>query len=88
MVNKILNERFICFELSKTKANNTNFLINKPVSQYNSRLDWSRDEFCQSLFENPGPKPVLFVSKAIINNYCSSVSTAKQAYIFVFRNFY
>ena len=34
-------------------------------SQYGSRLDWSRDEFSQLLYENPGPKPVLFVSKAI-----------------------
>ena len=29
-------------------------------------MDWSRDEFCQSLHENPGQKPVLFVSKAIM----------------------
>ena len=28
-------------------------------------LDRSRDEFCQSLYENPGPKSVLLVSKAI-----------------------
>ena len=56
---------FIHFELSKTKTNNTDFRTGKP--QYGPRLDWSRDEFCQSLYENPGPKHVLFVSKTIIH---------------------
>ena len=51
---------FIDFELSKTKANNTDFRTGKPVDTP------PRDEFCQSLYENPGPKPVLFVSKTII----------------------
>ena len=32
------------------------------------RFDWSRDEFCKPLYENLGPKPVLFVSKARIDN--------------------
>ena len=57
---------FIHFELSKTKANNTNFRTGKPVS---TAPDWTgraRDEFCQSLYENPDPKPVMFVRKAIM----------------------
>ena len=41
----------------------------RQVSQYGSRLDWSRDEFYESLYENPGPKPVLAFSKAIISIY-------------------
>ena len=46
----------------------------RQASKYGSRFDWSHDEFCQSLCENPGPKskPILFVSKEIkvrIANY-------------------
>ena len=37
-VNKILNELFIHFELSKTKANNTDFRTVKPV---NTAPDWT-----------------------------------------------
>ena len=58
---KFLVNCFIHFELSKTLVNKTDFR-----SQYGFRLDWPRDEFCQSLYKNPCRKPVLFVSKAIM----------------------
>ena len=56
---------FVHFELSKTDVNNTNFPSRKPV---NTAPDWtghvtSSVNHCE---ENPGPKLVLFVSKAII----------------------
>ena len=54
---------FIHFELSKLGQQYE--FSNRQASQYGSRLDWSRDKFCQSLYENPSPKPVLFVGKAI-----------------------
>ena len=68
MVNKVLIEVFYMFQLQQNLAQQYGFL-NRQASQYNSMLDWSRDEFCQSLYENPGPKTVLFVSKAIITIY-------------------
>ena len=63
MVNKILNELFYPFRAQQKRPT---IRIFKLVSQsIRLGLDWSRDEFYQSLYENPGPKPVLFVDKAI-----------------------
>ena len=62
------------------------FLSWYQASQYGSRLDWSRDEFCQSLYENSGPKPVLFVSKAITGNIGLFVPVTKRL-IGLFKHF-
>ena len=57
---------FIHLDVSKIKANNTDFRTGKPV---NTAPDWTGHvTSSDSLYENPGPKPVLFVSKAIISN--------------------
>ena len=53
--------------------------LDRQASQYGSRLDWSRDEFRQSLCENPGQKPVLFVSKAIKEYIVRSLFNAENA---------
>ena len=65
MVNKVSSELFFPFRAQQNLDQQYGF-SDRQASQYGSRLDWSRDEFCQSLYENPGPKPILFVSKAII----------------------
>ena len=55
---------FIHFEFSKTKANNTDFRTGKPV---NTAPDWTGHMTSSANhYDNPGPKPVLFVSKATI----------------------
>ena len=64
-VNNVLNELFYPFRAQQNKGQQYEF-SDRQASQYDSRLDWSRDEFYQSLYENPDPKPVLFVSKAIM----------------------
>ena len=58
MANKVLSELFYPFRAQHN-------LRQQKASQYVLKLDWSRDEFCQSLYENPGPKHVMFVRKAI-----------------------
>ena len=68
MVNKVLNELFYPFRDRQNSGQHNGF-SNWQASQYGSKLDWSRDEFCQSLYENRGPKPALFVSKAVIGKY-------------------
>ena len=61
-------------ELTETLGQQYEF-SDQQASQYFSRLNWSRDEFCQSLYENPGLKPVLSVSMAII---ISSIMSLNQ----------
>ena len=57
---------FIHFKLSKTKGKNTGFQTSKPV---NMVPDWTGHLLSSANdYENPGPKPVLFVSKAIIDH--------------------
>ena len=65
-VNKVQSELSYSFRVQQNFAQQYGFL-DRQASQYDSRLDWSREKFCQSLYENPGPKPLLFVSKAIKN---------------------
>ena len=63
-VNKILSELFYQFRAQQYLGQQYGF-SDRQASQYGSRLDWSRDEFYQSLYENPGPKPVWSAGKAI-----------------------
>ena len=64
-MNKVLSEMFYPFRAEENLAHN-GFRIGKPVK---TAPNWTgrvpRDEFWQSLHENPGPKPILFVSDAI-----------------------
>ena len=62
-VNKVLSELFYPFRAQQNLGQQHKF-SDRQASQYGSKLDWSRGDFCQLLYENPGPKPVLFVSKA------------------------
>ena len=68
MVNKVLSEQFYPIRAEENVGQQYEF-SNRQASQYGSRLDWSHDEFRQSLYENSGPRPVLFASKVIICSY-------------------
>ena len=64
ILNKVLRELFYPFRAQKNFTQQYGFLDGQ-ASQYGPRLDWWHDEFRQSLCKIIGPKPVLFVSKAI-----------------------
>ena len=66
-VNKVLSDLFYPFRAQQNLSQQYGFL-DRQASRYGSRFHCSRDEFYQSLYENLGPKPVLFVGKAIIHN--------------------
>ena len=63
-VNEILNEMFIRSDLSKNKKNNIDFRTGKPI---NTDPDWTGHVTCSAnhCTRIQGPKPALFVSKAI-----------------------
>ena len=65
MVNEVSSELLYQFRAQQNVGQQYGF-SDRQASQYGSRLDWSRDEFCQSLYDNPSLKPVSFVSKAIL----------------------
>ena len=66
MVNKVLSGVFYSTRAQQNVGQQYGF-SDWQANQYGFRLDCSRDEFYLSLYENPGPQPVLFVSKAIIS---------------------
>ena len=53
-LNKVLRELFYPLRAQKNFGQQHG-LLDRQASQYGSRLDWSRDEFRQSLCKNPGP---------------------------------
>ena len=63
-LNKVLRGPFYPLRALQNFSQQYRYL-DRQVSQYGSRLHWSRDEFCQSLCRNPGPKPVFFVTYGI-----------------------
>ena len=58
-VNKVLSELFSPFRAQQNLGQQYGS-SDKQASQYSSRLDWSCDGFCQSLYKSPSPKLVLF----------------------------
>ena len=64
MVKKVLSELFYSFRAQQNLDQQDGFL-DPQTSQCTSRLDWSHDKFCQSLYENPCPKLVCFVSQTM-----------------------
>ena len=59
---------FIYLEVSKNYGF-TDIRTGIKASQYGSGLDWSRDKFYQSGNDISDPKPISFVSRAIILRY-------------------